>query len=424
MTTRVQGMMEALIVSDSRFKNTRLRRTPEWTLRAVSKPGLRMTQLVKLVQKSLRPSTRLLIIAALHCDLTYRMKRPNGQMGLLRSHRKNAVSDIFNKISAYTYSWQQNQDLSIIWCLPAAANMVRYNEFLANQRNQYNLNQLQTEEWFADSKTMTKNISYLQECFDRRQEIPYFDLMEFGCNLFAEGSDGVHLEDSNQEEVLNSVVAAAISRYPCAPMTKTVKNLIPTRKMAVTNRRRRYRQILAARRSTAGIVNPQQSNESQPGPSRESRSAEELEELRPHSRRAARHESEGTENWYGSDGSNNRRYERRSPSFVHTRERYNPEEAVPSRFHGRLPRHIREHREDSRRTRHVVTPNSSGRYREVYDPNMACPSRFHGRLQGRPHAHRSEERAGPSHRGNHQYDRDIRHYVQEGRVKKHGRPRC
>ena len=160
--------MEALIVSDSRFKNTKLRKMPGWTLRAVSKPGLRLNQLVKLVKKSLRPSTQLLILAGLHCDLTYRMKRPNGQLGLLRSHRKNVVTDIFNKISAYTYSWQQTQELSVIWCLPAATNMVRYNEILAHNRNQYDLNQLETEEWFADSTTMTKNKAYLQECFDRR----------------------------------------------------------------------------------------------------------------------------------------------------------------------------------------------------------------------------------------------------------------
>ena len=381
---------EALVISDSRFSKAELAGIPGWKLRTLSVSGLNLRKLTDLVTMELRSNTRLLLICALHCDLSYRMKRPNKTLGLLRAHQEPVVQDIFNRIHAYSYTWQHEKDLSVFWGIPCPAQMVKYNSGLAKRRGQNKPVLLQKEEWTMDSRTMAENIQKLKDLFVEKR-VAHFDLAEYGCNLQEKGSDGVHMTETNKNEVLNTILKTAVALHPCKTIPKAKKPHTVGRKIALTLRSRRYRQIKAAKRKSKRAAEPCPTAggrlESDPQPSTS-------QQYVPFSQHQA------------------------SASMSrHAVARYDPYVECPPRFEGRSG--DSKHRPHEERPRYIY--HSREAYTEVShkhhgrddDHRSQYPAEFVGRYSSRHHA-RSSRRY---------HHADPYHSTQGGRVEKPYRPR-
>ena len=244
---------ECLFVGDSRFHSVAPAARDGWIVNSWTESGLQISRLVEFVNEKLTPETNLLVLGGFLCDLTYRMKRPNNDKGLMRTNLTPPWEEILNKVTANTAYWERTFGLSVIWTLPYPVNVVRYNEKIAVKCGQPDgLVPVQNEEAWRDQELLEQHLETLKEkCRERR--VPLYDLKKLHRNMTHSKCDGVHLEKTNRKQVLDQTIEAATISYPFAILPVAGRVRSEEGKMKTKLRQKRRRQNSAAKRRTERI---------------------------------------------------------------------------------------------------------------------------------------------------------------------------
>ena len=233
---------ECLLVADSRVQGWLPRQYPGWTVRTVSRPGGQLATILKLATESLRPVTRMLVVMALHCDLTYMTSyseaRPRGLMRLLH---EPPLSDICNVVTTKDREWRIHHALRVVWVLPYVPNFILYNQRRARYLNMPALCGFHEEEFSWSARQMT---IYLQQLADklRLQGLTIIELHSRVPILTADsGSDGVHMGPELRQDIMHQVMQEALLSAPIVLPILNAPVLSVTQRWRKRNRRQRYR---------------------------------------------------------------------------------------------------------------------------------------------------------------------------------------
>ena len=241
---------ECLLVADSRIQGWLPMQYPGWTIRTVSRPGGHLSEILQIATASLRPETRMIIIMAFHCDLTYMTNysemRPRGLMRLLQ---EPPLVDICNVVTTKDREWRTHHALQVVWVLPYVPNFWLYNQQRARYLNiQHELGTFLQEEFAWSARQMKV---YLQQLAAKLQlqGLNIIELVSAVPTLTADmGSDGVHMGTVLQQEVMNNVLREAFYTAPIVLPSLDGPALTVTQRWQKRNRRQRYRRNLRATR--------------------------------------------------------------------------------------------------------------------------------------------------------------------------------
>ena len=240
---------ECLLVADSRIQGWLPPQYPGWRVRTLSRPGGQLSTILKLATESLRPATRMLVIMALHCDLTYLTSyseaRPRGLMRLLH---EPPLADICNVVTTKDREWRLHHSLQVVWVLPYVPNFLLYNQQRARYLNMGALGLFLEEEFLWSARQMA---IYLQQLADklRLQGLTIVELLGAVPLLTADlGSDGVHMGTVLRQEVMHRVMQEALNSAPIVLPTAVGPVLSVTQRWRKRHRRYRYRRNRRAAR--------------------------------------------------------------------------------------------------------------------------------------------------------------------------------
>ena len=233
---------EILVAGDSRISGWLWRRVPGWTVRTLARPGAQLPALITMCNENLRDETALIIIVALHCDLSYRTEYgTDGRKGLLRLRDPAPLADLTNLITTWDYTWHHERKIPVVWTLPYVPNFLRYNGQRARYRGITNLCELHVEEALWSARKMRDNLKN----FGRILHARGLTTVEFEGQVspyeLHHNSDGVHLCPSSQQRLLDNMVQTALQSVNREVPVTLRKVLTPALRWAKAQKRRRYR---------------------------------------------------------------------------------------------------------------------------------------------------------------------------------------
>ena len=235
-------MDEVLLVSDSRALGWTPPRYPGWRIRTVGQPGARLATLTDRASESIRPETRVLVIIALHCDVTYltdySAARPRGLMRLLR---EPPMSDLCNVVTSRDYEWRVHRQLKVFWVLPYTPNFLLYNQRRARLLRLGELGIMYEEEALWSADRMRDDMRRLAIRF-RGQGLSVVELAPWVPVLGLDsGSDGVHLGPVMRDRVFGAMLAEVFRQLPHVGLPARVRELTVGERWYRRQRRQRQR---------------------------------------------------------------------------------------------------------------------------------------------------------------------------------------
>ena len=186
--------------------------------------------------------TCVIVVVALHCDLSYRTNYgTDGRKGLLRLRDPAPLSDLTNLITTWDYTWRHEQGISVVWTLPYVPNFLRYNQQRARFRGINQLCELHTEEALWSARTMREVLRNFSRILRARK----LTVIEFEGRVTAyelsHNSDGVHLSRRSQKKLLDGILEQAVDTLVVNPPPTIARVLTPEMRLAKALKRRRYR---------------------------------------------------------------------------------------------------------------------------------------------------------------------------------------
>ena len=235
-------MSECLFVGDSRLMGWIPRRYAGWRIRLRVCPGRQLRELIRTATEALRPTTRLLVVIGLHCDLTYMTNysaaRPRGFM---RLRTDPAVADICTVITTQDYAWRRSGALQVVWTLPYIPNFEIYNRRRAQTMNFASFCSLHVDE----ARWAAREIIHFIQVIDERlqsQGLCLVRLAPLVPELTRElGSDGLHLAPEMRQRVFGEVLRQAFSYLVYQAPIIRGRPLSVTQRWVRSERRRRQR---------------------------------------------------------------------------------------------------------------------------------------------------------------------------------------
>ena len=184
----------------------------------MERSGGRLADLLALAEASLRRETGMLVLAGLHCDLTfmtnYTTARPKG---LLRLLPEPPLVDIANVISTKDREWRVQGALQVAWVMPYVPNFVLYNRRRARLLGIGELCSLHEDEGQWAEQAMRIQLQQLTEKL-RSQGLLVVEMAPLVPLLTtADGSDGVHMGPLMQNDVFDAVLREAWRQVPTLP---------------------------------------------------------------------------------------------------------------------------------------------------------------------------------------------------------------
>ena len=219
--------------------------------------GGKLAALTGLARRSLRPETRVVVMVALHCDLTYLTDysavRPRG---LLRLLREPPLADLSNIISSVDYEWRTHRGLKVIWAMPYVPSFLLYNQRRARLLNLGELGEMYTEEAAWSRGKMGEYVRQLALKL-RGQNITVVDLAPWVPSLSVEqGSDGVHLGTTLRAAVFGELLREVLQILPHIALPTPIRELTIEKRWRRRQRRQRQRRLRRSggRRSPSSAV--------------------------------------------------------------------------------------------------------------------------------------------------------------------------
>ena len=246
---------EVLLVGDSRVSGYLPRTVPNFKVRVLVKAGGKLPELVQVAQRGLRSETKVLILVALHCDLTFLTNYSSeAKKGLMRLHTNTPLSDLYNVVSTWDRTWRK-VGITVVWALPYAADFALYNRRRARMLGLEELCGLHLEEAQWASRTMPREVQTLAKRLDQAR-ICSIDMAPLVPRLNPDnGSDGLHLGPQLQKRVFDTVVDKAIDFLEFGGPVQPMKERSMAARASRSDRRRRHR---IARRTRSTPERPQE----------------------------------------------------------------------------------------------------------------------------------------------------------------------
>lgn len=229
-------------MSDSRAAGWAPSNIEGWPVRSVVRRGASLAVLATEVEKNLQSNTGLVVMVALHCDLTYLTSySPTLSKGLMRLKFEAPLADLYNVITSRDREWKVIHKVCVVWAIPYVPNFLFFNRRRSRMLGLGPLCRMYEEEARWSEQQMRVDLAKLVGMLQPKG-ILMINLDDFVTELTAAtGSDGVHLGRDVQNRVLTSLITQAISMVPLMIFPEPIRPLSDRARVARRHRRRRQR---------------------------------------------------------------------------------------------------------------------------------------------------------------------------------------
>ncbi|MEL7340723.1 MAG: hypothetical protein AAGM67_09575, partial [Bacteroidota bacterium] len=127
-----------LFTGDSRTSQVEFTGDDHFSCSYLSMPGAETSAILEKADVHLRqhPEIKIVVIVALHCDLTeMRRYMSDGKKGLLTTKTGLDSTRLEGLITGYDYAWRMELGLSVFWALPYEIDILLYNQRRAKTLN-------------------------------------------------------------------------------------------------------------------------------------------------------------------------------------------------------------------------------------------------------------------------------------------------
>ena len=241
-------MPEILLIGDSRvsdyewFSNT----YPEWTVNVIAKKGYKTEDLIEKASQNINPNTAIVVMCAMHCDITYRDLHEDGEYGLMHTHSIPPTEELALVMATWDYQLRMEKDVSLFWLMPVVPDVETYNRKRARYFGIEELCPLLIEQ----AKQSEKLFKYAIESLTAELQyegVQIIELQELESNIENAGrTDGLHWNADTKQDLFKGALYEAIQRHPVQKPKK-----VPNRKSASTRIRirkhrheQRYRKVV------------------------------------------------------------------------------------------------------------------------------------------------------------------------------------
>ena len=213
--------------------------------------GAHLEELISAANEGISPSTKMLFIVGLQCDLTTRPSyMPNGGPGLLTMCKPPPYDRLVNLMSSWDYQWRTTSGLTVVWTLPYVIDFLLYNERRAKLLRHKELCDFHVYEAGWCAREMRESLGVLCRML-RERCLVVMELDKWEVEVTSSsGSDGLHLGIDVQKWLFSEVIQSCLERYPVPPPATVA--IVKTSDERALLKQRRQRQRL--RRRAAGRV--------------------------------------------------------------------------------------------------------------------------------------------------------------------------
>ena len=236
-------MQELILAGDSRVADYEWhsRTHRHWDVRVIPRIGTELEPLLEKVNRNIKPNTKIVVICAIHCDLSYRVLHEDGYAGLMHAHTNPPVNDLACVMSTWDYQWRVGRNLTVCWVMPVVPDFVLYNRLKSEDFECAEFCPLHIEQAKASERIFKEATESLLEKVEKEGlHIVELSKVEEAIQNPVR-YDGLHMASETKQMAMKSVCYQAIAMHPMAK-PRIVAN-VKTASARIQARAHKWRQM-------------------------------------------------------------------------------------------------------------------------------------------------------------------------------------